>query len=115
MLMTKVKICGLMEPEDVQTAVNSGADAVGFVFAPSRRQLTVETAKELASAVPNEVLKIGVFVNETLEEVERIAKEDHWMSSSFMVTKLRNTLDKSTFQPLSVIDKQFRMYKGYSL
>ena len=73
--MTKVKICGLMEPEDVQTAVNSGADAVGFVFAPSRRQLTVETAKELANAVPSEVMKIGVFVNEALEEVERIAKE----------------------------------------
>lgn len=73
--MTKVKICGLMELEDVKIAVDSGADAVGFVFAPSRRQLTVETAKKLASAVPNDVLKIGVFVNETPDEVNRIAGE----------------------------------------
>lgn len=74
-MMTKVKICGLMELEHVKTAVESGADAIGFVFAKSRRQVTVDQARELATAVPSEVLKIGVFVNEALEEVERIARE----------------------------------------
>ena len=74
-MMTKVKICGLMEPIHVLTAVDSGANAIGFVFAKSLRQVTVEQAKELATAVPSDVLKIGVFVNETLEEVERIARE----------------------------------------
>jgi phosphoribosylanthranilate isomerase len=74
-MMTKVKICGLMELEHVKAAVDSGADAIGFVFAKSRRQVTVEQAKELATAVPSDVLKIGVFVNEAFEEVERIAKE----------------------------------------
>ena len=73
--MTKVKICGLMDLEHVKIAVQSGADAIGFVFAKSRRQVTVEQAKLLATVVPSGVLKIGVFVNETLEEVERIAKE----------------------------------------
>ncbi|MFC6040640.1 phosphoribosylanthranilate isomerase [Paenisporosarcina macmurdoensis] len=73
--MTKVKICGLMELEHVKTAVESGADAIGFVFAKSRRQVTVDQARELATAVPSDVLKIGVFVNEALEEVERIARE----------------------------------------
>lgn len=73
--MTKVKICGLMELEHVKVAVQSGADAVGFVFAKSRRQVTVDQAKLLATVVPSGVLKIGVFVNETLEEVERIARE----------------------------------------
>lgn len=73
--MTEVKICGLMEREHVQIAIDSGADAVGFVFAKSRRQVTVEQAKVLATAVPSGILKIGVFVNETLEEVERIARE----------------------------------------
>ena len=74
-MMTKVKICGLMELEHVKVAVDSGADAIGFVFAKSRRQVTVEQARELATAVPSNVLKIGVFVNEALEEVERIARE----------------------------------------
>ncbi len=74
-MMTKVKICGLMELEHVKVAVESGADAIGFVFAKSRRQVTVEQSKELATAVQSNVLKIGVFVNESLEEVGRIARE----------------------------------------
>jgi len=64
-----------MELEHVRNAVESGADAVGFVFAKSHRQVTVEQACELAKAVPSDILKIGVFVNETMEEVERIARE----------------------------------------
>ena len=64
-----------MELEDVRVAVESGTDAIGFVFAKSRRQVTAEKAKELATAVPSGILKVGVFVNETLEEVVRIARE----------------------------------------
>ena len=70
--MTKVKICGLMEHEHVRAAVEAGADAIGFVFAPSSREVTVERAQELASRIPANVLKIGVFVNETQEEITRI-------------------------------------------
>ena len=51
--MTKVKICGLKEIEHVETAVNSGADFIGFMFAPSKRRITVEEAVELAKAIPN--------------------------------------------------------------
>lgn len=67
--MTKVKICGLMETEHVEAAVAAGADAVGFVFAPSRRRVAIAQAKELARSVPEHVLKIGVFVNATAEEL----------------------------------------------
>ena len=74
-MMTKVKICGLMELEHVKVAVESGVDAIGFVFTKSRRQITVDQARKLTTAVPRDVLKIGVFVNEALEEVERIARE----------------------------------------
>ncbi|WP_172370325.1 phosphoribosylanthranilate isomerase [Sporosarcina jiandibaonis] len=72
--MTKVKICGLMEREHVNAAVDAGADAIGFVFAPSSRRVTVEQAQELAREIPDNVLKIGVFVNETQEEITRIFK-----------------------------------------
>jgi phosphoribosylanthranilate isomerase len=70
--MTKVKICGLMEHEHVKAAVDAGADAIGFVFAPSSRKVTVGQAQELAQEIPKDVLKIGVFVNETPEEITRI-------------------------------------------
>ena len=73
--MTKVKICGLMEQIHVKTAVDAGADAIGFVFAPSRRQVTIAKAKELAKDIPPGVLKIGVFVNASREEVERTYRE----------------------------------------
>ncbi|MEK4485808.1 phosphoribosylanthranilate isomerase [Psychrobacillus sp. FSL H8-0484] len=73
--MTKVKICGLMEKEHVQVVVDAGADAIGFVFAPSKRKLTVEQAKELAKEVPSTVLKIGVFVDPSEQEIETAFRE----------------------------------------
>lgn len=73
--MTKVKICGLMEKAHVLAAVEAGADAIGFVFAPSKRKITVAQAHELAKIVPSDVLKIGVFVNPNQEELERTVSE----------------------------------------
>jgi len=67
--MTKVKICGLKEQQHVRVAVEAGADAIGFVFAPSKRQISIEQAHQLAKDVPREVLKIGVFVNPSVEEL----------------------------------------------
>lgn len=69
--MTKVKICGLQQKEHVQAAVEAGVDAVGFMFAPSKRRITVEKAQELAKYVPNNVWKIGVFVDATEEEIRQ--------------------------------------------
>lgn len=68
--MIKVKICGLKEVQHVQAAVNAGADAIGFVFAPSKRLVSIAQAHELAKHVPLGVLKIGVFVNPTAEALQ---------------------------------------------
>ena len=73
--MTLVKICGLQEVEHVRAAVEAGADALGFVFAKSRRQITLSQAQKITADVPQNVLKIGVFVNETIENIEKYAKE----------------------------------------
>lgn len=73
--MTKVKICGLMEPQHVQAAVDAGADAIGFVFAPSKRRVSISEARELAKGIPPHVKKIGVFVNATVEELEQTFRE----------------------------------------
>ncbi len=61
--MTKVKICGLTRQEDI-TAVNRFLpDYVGFVFAPSRRQVTAEQAADLSSMLRPDICPVGVFVN----------------------------------------------------
>lgn len=56
-----VKICGITSEEDALLAVAMGADALGFIFAPSPRQVTAETAGDIAKRLPNEVLTVGVF------------------------------------------------------
>ena len=61
--MTLVKICGLKEAQHVQAAVDAGADFLGFVFAPSKRAVTIEQAHELAKGIPENVKKVGVFVD----------------------------------------------------
>ena len=74
--MTKVKICGLSTKEAVKTAVSAGADYIGFVFAPSKRQVTLEQAAEMAKLIPANVKKVGVFVSpnrtELLEAIEKV-------------------------------------------
>ena len=68
--MTKVKICGLSTPEAVATAVEAGADYIGFVFAKSKRQVSLEQARELAKGVTGQTKIVGVFVSPSLEELE---------------------------------------------
>ncbi len=64
-----IKICGNTSLADAQAAVEAGADAVGFVFAPSPRQVTTAEAAAIVRRLPAGVEKIGVFVDATLEEI----------------------------------------------
>jgi phosphoribosylanthranilate isomerase len=73
--MTKVKICGLKEMEHVEAAVKAGADFIGFMFAPSKRRISVEVASTLAQTIPSYVKKVGVFVNEDPEMIKQIAQQ----------------------------------------
>ena len=67
--MVKVKICGITNLEDALAAVEYGADALGFVFAPSPRRVTAAAVKDIVSTLPPSVCKVGVFVNAELEHV----------------------------------------------
>ncbi|MCM3692653.1 phosphoribosylanthranilate isomerase [Neobacillus niacini] len=69
----KVKICGITDLTTAIAAVDYGADALGFVFAESKRKISEVKAKEIIAHLPKEVVKVGVFVNETKEKIEEIA------------------------------------------
>ncbi len=70
----KVKICGITDVATGLAAANLGADAIGFVFAPSKRRVSEQKAREIISCLPENVNKVGVFVNETRTEIKRIAE-----------------------------------------
>jgi phosphoribosylanthranilate isomerase len=64
-----VKICANTSLEDAQVAADAGADAVGFVFAPSLRRVTAAQAAAITPHLPESLEKIGVFVDATLDEI----------------------------------------------
>ena len=69
-----IKICGTTNANDALLAVSLGADAIGFVFAESKRQVDAETVAAIVSQLPAQTLTIGVFRNETAEHISEIVK-----------------------------------------
>jgi phosphoribosylanthranilate isomerase len=67
-----VKICGTTTEEDALLAVAMGADAVGFIFAPSPRQISPSRVRDIVRRLPPEVLTVGVFRNELPERVVEV-------------------------------------------
>jgi len=65
-----IKICANTSLEGAMLAADSGADAVGFVFAPSPRRVTAEQVAAIIPNLPAELEKIGVFVDAAFEEIE---------------------------------------------
>jgi phosphoribosylanthranilate isomerase len=70
-----VKICGLTTAEAVHAAVEAGADAVGFVFAPSPRRIAPAAAAALAQSVPPGVLRVAVMRHPSPAEWQAVATE----------------------------------------
>lgn len=71
--MTQVKICGITNLQDALVATRCGAAAVGFIFyPPSPRHIKPVDAKQIVGSLPDKLVKVGVFVNETPQEIKRV-------------------------------------------
>jgi phosphoribosylanthranilate isomerase len=70
-----IKICGNTSLEDARLAVEAGADAAGFVFAPSPRRVSAAQVAAIVPQLPHEVEKIGVFVGADVEAIEAVVRE----------------------------------------
>jgi phosphoribosylanthranilate isomerase len=94
-----IKICGNTSLEDARLAVDAGADAVGFVFAPSPRRVTAAEAASIVAHLPATVEKIGVFVDAELDEICSTVSVSgltgvqlHFEASQELLSKLRERL-----------------------
>ena len=67
-----VKICGLTTEEGVTAAANAGADAIGFVFAPSKRRITPSDAKRLAALAPPSIKRVAVMLHPTQAQFDEM-------------------------------------------
>jgi phosphoribosylanthranilate isomerase len=67
-----IKICGLTSADAVQAAVDANVDAIGFVFAPSKRRIDPLHAARLSSAVPTHIAKVAVMLHPSQQELETV-------------------------------------------
>jgi phosphoribosylanthranilate isomerase len=73
--MMFTKVCGITNPGDARVAADAGADAIGLIFAESPRKLTLKEARKVSVGLPENILKVGVFVDAEPGEVLEIARE----------------------------------------
>lgn len=70
--MFQIKICGVTTADDARLIAAAGADAIGFNFYPgSKRHVTIEQAREMAAVLPTHMVRVGVFVNAPVAQIER--------------------------------------------
>lgn len=70
-----IKICGTTSAEDALLAVSLGADALGFVFAESKRRVDIATVAEIVPLLPADTLAIGVFRDASAEHIAHVVSE----------------------------------------
>lgn len=94
-----VKICGTTSAEDARLSVEAGADALGFIFAPSKRRVTVQQVAAITRELPPGVERVGVFtepdaeaIGEAVRAAGLTAVQMHWSYSRDVVAELRSEL-----------------------
>ena len=108
--MTKVKICGLTEPNSLTAAIEAGADFIGLVFyPPSPRHVEIEVAKYLTNFIPDNVEAVGLFVNpddetltNTLNDVPLTMIQLHGDETPARVQEVKNKFNLPVMKAISV-------------
>jgi len=72
---TFIKICGITKYEDAQFALDAGANALGFIFAESRRRVSVEAARDILRRLPQQGHYVGVFMNQSPDFIDEVVKQ----------------------------------------
>lgn len=107
----KVKFCGMKTREDITIVNRYTPDYVGFIFAKSKRQVSMQTANDLAKILDEKIKKVGVFVNASLMQVEEIAQKVpldiiqlHGDEDNEFIKALKNKLNLPIWQAIKVKD-----------
>ncbi|MBC5660723.1 phosphoribosylanthranilate isomerase [Anaerosacchariphilus sp. NSJ-68] len=112
--MTKIKICGLKRPEDIQAVNEAKPDFAGFVIevSKSRRNVSAEQVRELVKGLAEQTEAVGVFVNAPLELVAGLLKDGtlalaqlHGGEDEAYIRELRQMTDKPLIQAFSIRTK----------
>ena len=123
-----IKICGNTSLADARLAVDAGANAVGFVFAPSPRHVTVSEVAAIVAHLPATVEKIGVFVDAGFEEIYSTVRscgltgvQLHFEAASALPAKIHERLgaalvetvavpaEYALFEPLATLKRRYRL------
>lgn len=99
--MTKIKICGITNLEDALFCVRLGVDAIGFIFAKSKREIKISKAKKIIKKLPPFLTKVGVFVNEKPEKVMEFVFYLHLDALQFHGEEDEKYLEN--FKPVKII------------
>lgn len=110
----KIKICGLTRKEDIEYVNELQPDYIGFVFAPeSRRYVTPEQAARLRSLLSRDITPVGVFVNETPEQVADLLNQGiigiaqlHGREEETYISRLRQLTDKPLIQAFRIVSRE---------
>lgn len=103
-----MKVCGLRTSADVEVSVSAGADAVGFVFTRSVRQVDAETVRGLVADIPDTVLTVGVFAGIPAAQAGRIA-----LDAGVGAVQLHGDYPAAAFEELA--GEPYRLIRATSL
>ena len=109
-MLTKIKICGLTRLCDIEAVNAAKPEYIGFVFAESRRRITPEQAAELRAKLSPDIIPVGVFVNETPDNISSLvnagiigAVQLHGDENEAYIAKLKALTDKPIIKAVSVL------------